>query len=138
MTILPKRPSRGFYFALMMGLGGLVFYFFWPLFPLGGPFGYFDAKQDVKNGQLSLKIGLWDTGMWKEWKDAVREKYEINIGGRVPSSFGGSGFTGSYDRAYNAVQRAEIIKRYGRDVVEEERKRIYDATRRNINQQNKE
>jgi len=47
------------------------------------------------------------------------EKYNIEIGGRIPSSFNRSG-PGTYDHAYNSVQRAEIIKRFGKDVVREE------------------
>jgi hypothetical protein len=133
MTILPSVGSRGLYIGLLVVLTGMIIMFLWPILPVGGPFGYYDAKRDIAQGHLKMKVGMWDSGWRKEWKDTVKAKYNIEIGGRTPSCFGG-GFLGTYDEAYNNLQRAEIINRFGSDVVMEEMLQADKTARANFRQ----
>ena len=134
MTILPPVGSRGLYIALLVAVTGIIVFLLWPILPVGGPFGYYDAKRDIAQGHLKMKVGIWDAGWQKVWKDTVKNKYHIEIGGRTHSCFYG-GFLGTYDTAYNGLQRAEIIKRFGSDVVMEEMRLAQEAARSNFNVQ---
>jgi len=132
MTIFPQGKRR---IPILLVAGLLlcgIAYILHPFLPIGGPFGYYDARRDIAKGDISLKIPIlpepWETGWKAEWRESVQEKYGIQIGGRVPSSFH-PGFIRTYDRAYNETQMKEILKRYGRDVVEEERERISSEAR---------
>ena len=120
MTILPPVGSRRLYVGLLIILAGIITVLLRPILPVGGPFGYWDAKRDVSQGHLAMIVSMSETGWRQEWRKTVKDNYNIEIGGRIPGSFNGSGFSGSYDRAYNSVQRAEIIRRFGSDVVREE------------------
>lgn len=118
-----KWPSKGFFIVLAIGVFSLIAIELRTTLPLGGPFGHWDAKRDIERGHLAMKVGMVDFGWRPEWKRHLKEAYGIEIGGRVISCVRG-GYIESYDRAYNAVQREEIIRRFGRDVVMEEGKRI--------------
>lgn len=61
-----------------------------------------------------------DVGWQQEWKTELKTKYNIEIGGILPTSFRPNALT-SYNRAYNSVQKAEIIRQFGRDVIAEEK-----------------
>lgn len=126
MTILPKSPSRGFYLAILLSLAGVVFYILWPLLPFGAPFGYLDAKRDLSEGHLAMNVSMWDRGWQGQWKRNVKEKYNIELKAKTPSSFNPASLA-SYDGAYNSLQRAEIVKRFGRDVVDEERLILFET-----------
>jgi hypothetical protein len=134
MTILPPVGSRGLYIVLLVAVTGIIVFLLWPILPVGGPFGYYDAKRDIAQEHIKMKVGIWNAGWQKEWKDKVKNKYNIEIGGRAHSCFYG-GFIGTYDTAYNALQRAEIIKRFGSDVVMEEMRLAQITARSNFNVQ---
>lgn len=118
MAILPPEGSRGFFLGILLALAGVIVALLWPLLPVGAPFGYRDARRDLAEGHLRIKAGMVDFGWKKEWRRLAWERYGIEVGGGVLGCFVG-GFSGSYENAYNKVQREEIIRRFGRDVVRE-------------------
>jgi hypothetical protein len=132
MTIFPQGKRR-IPILLVAGLllCGLA-YILHPFLPIGGPFGYYDARRDIDKDHISLKLPMlpetWQRGWKAAWRDSVEDKYGIEIGGITPSSFY-PGFMRTYISAYNATQMKEILKRYGRDVVEEERERFSSEAR---------
>lgn len=135
MTIWP-RYSKGFYGVLLISLVVVAGFFFWPVLPVGGPFGSWEARRDVERGRLALMVPMHQRlGMdlpyfrWeREWESAVRELYGVELIAVPPGSFGG-GFPGTYREAYNAVQRQEMVRRFGRDVVEDARRKCFMAAR---------
>lgn len=127
MTILPPSGSRIFYLSLLAIIGGVIVVLVSPVLPLGGPFGNRDAKRDLAAGRLVMMYPFWDTGFYAErgqkFRETLRDSYGVEVVRRTPSCFAG-GFQYSYDRSYNRLMRAEIIRRFGRDVVQEEAMRI--------------
>ena len=126
MMILPSPPSRGFWVAIILVLFAVCLFLSWPLLPIGGPFGYWDAQKDIRNGKLMIKTPEFKMAWWINWRDSLKKTYNIEIGGRVRSSFA-SGFLTSYDHAYNSVQTQEIVRRFGKDVVEEQRNKYFST-----------
>ena len=130
MKILPPEGSRLIYFTILISLGSILLFLFYPLLPIGGPFGHLRATRDIKNGHLALRIsGLWNYGHWKKWKTTLREQYNIDIDG-PPSACLSGGFSRTYDQAYNSTQMQEILRLYGRNVVEEARLRAYEEEKK--------
>lgn len=114
MTILPPKASRPLYAGLIVALVAVVVALLLPVFPHLDRSGTRDAHRDIARGELRIKMGIRRSDLGDAWIKSLRDRYDIEIERETPSCF-----PNSYRDQYNRVQRKEIVRRFGSDVVTE-------------------
>lgn len=114
MTILPPKASRPLYAGLIVALVAVVGVLLLPVLPYLDRSGTKDAHRDIARGELRIKMGSRRSDLGDAWIKSLRDRYGIEIERETPSCF-----PDSYRDQYNRVQREEIVRRFGSDVVTE-------------------
>jgi hypothetical protein len=94
------------------------------------------AEHDIREGRLIVEVsGGLPSPVYKELKKVLQESYNIylkEIAGYVVDYQ----ITG-HERGYNEVSRAEIQRRFGRDVIQETRNEIIRAEEQKVIEANR-
>jgi len=114
MTILPPSASRPLYAGLVVILAAVMVGLLLPALPYLDRSGTRDARRDIARGELRIKMGIRRSGLSDVWAKALRDQFDIEIERETPSCF-----PNAYRDQYNRVQREEIVRRFGADVVTE-------------------
>ncbi|MEY2564834.1 MAG: 4-carboxymuconolactone decarboxylase [Verrucomicrobiota bacterium] len=83
------------------------------------------AEQDIREGRLIMEVSGGLPGIYQELKRVLEERYAIHLK-EIAGCVVDYEITG-HERGYNEVSKAEIRRRFGRDVAEETRDELRKA-----------
>jgi hypothetical protein len=94
------------------------------------------AQEDIREGRLIIEVsGGPGSPTYDELKNALAERYNIQLkeiaGCIVDDQIRG------HERGYNEISRAEITRRFGRDVAQETRDEVSRAAEQRVIEQNR-